>query len=390
MPDSTTLAAAAAPGWFDNLSTSFHAVLPLVLCILLGMFLRRIGLLQENIRQSLNKLCFKVFLPIYLFNNIYEIKDISQVFDPVLILFACTSLLAVFGLLMVLIPRVEKEDSRRGVMIQAMFRSNFALFGLPLAEMLCGDLIGPTSLLLGLTVPIYNILAVISLETFHHDPNGGGTSVRKILRGIATNPLIIASLLGILFYFLKTEAGLILPEALHKNTLVKLGGVATPLSLIALGGQFVFSSVKEFRFQLTLTVLIKLVVMPVIMVLIGVALGFRNEFLVPIMIMYGAPTAVSSYPMAQQMGGDGDLAAASVVFTSGFAILTIFLLIFGLKSFGLILERTEKGGAPTRNAAFFHAFHSAMVEKYHAPPPDSTRRRCISPCVPMASSPLRT
>ena len=55
------------------------------------------------------------------------------------------------------------------------------------------------------------------------------------------------------------------------------------------------------------------------------------------MIMYGAPTAVSSYPMAQQMGGDSDLAASCVVFTSGFAILTIFLFIFGLKSLGLIL-----------------------------------------------------
>lgn len=317
----------------ENLITSFEAVLPLFLCILLGMFLRRIGMLEENVRQSLNKLCFKVFLPIYLFNNIYEIKDISAAFDPKLIVFACAGLLLTFVLLMLLIPRVEKENARRGVMIQAMFRSNFALFGLPLAETLCGEMIGPTSLLLGLTVPIYNILAVISLETFR----GGKPSVKKMLRGIVTNPLIIASLLGILFYFLKTQFGLVLPESLHKSTIVKLGNVATPLSLIALGSQFVFSSVKGFRFQLALTVVVKLVVSPLVMVLIGIALGFRNEFLVPIMIMYGAPTAVSSYPMAQQMGGDGDLAAASVVFTSGFAILTIFLLIFVLKSFGLIL-----------------------------------------------------
>ena len=317
----------------ENLITSFEAVLPLFLCILLGMFLRRIGMLEENVRQSLNKLCFKVFLPIYLFNNIYEIKDISAVFDLKLILFACIGLLLAFVVLMVVVPRVEKENSRRGVMIQAMFRSNFALFGLPLAETLCGELSGPTSLLLGLTVPIYNILAVISLETFR----GGKPNISKMLRGIATNPLIIASLLGLVFYFFKIRFGLVLPEALHKATIVKLGNVATPLSLVALGSQFVFSSVRNFRFQLFLTVLVRLVILPLTMVGIGVALGFRNEFLVPIMIMYGAPTAVSSYPMAQQMGGDGDLAASAVVFTSGFAILTIFLFIFGLKSMGLIL-----------------------------------------------------
>jgi len=317
----------------ENLITSFEAVLPLFLCILLGMFLRRIGMLEESVRQSLNKLCFKVFLPIYLFNNIYGIKDISAAFDLRLILFACIGLIAAFVVMMLVIPRVEKENARRGVMIQAMFRSNFALFGLPLAETLCGEMIGPTSLLLGLTVPIFNILAVISLETFR----GGKPSVKKMLRGIATNPLIIASLLGIVFYCLKTYCGLILPAALHQATLVKLGNVATPLSLVALGSQFVFSSVKNFRFQLLLTVVVRLVILPLTMVSIGVALGFRNEFLVPVMIMYGAPTAVSSYPMAQQMGGDSDLAASAVVFTSGFAILTIFCFIFGLKSLGLIL-----------------------------------------------------
>lgn len=332
----------------ENLVTSFEAVLPLFLMIMLGMFLRRIGMLEENVRQSLNKLCFKVFLPIYLFNNIYTIQDLSSAFDLRLILFACIGLVASFCVMMLVVPRFEKKDSRRGVMIQAMFRSNFALFGLPLAETLCGEMIGPTSLLLGLTVPIYNILAVISLETFR----GGKPSVKKMLRGIATNPLIIASLLGIVFYCLKTYAGFTLPAVLHNTTiatadgavktihagtLVKLGNIATPLSLVALGSQFVFSSVKNFKWQLFFTVLTRLVILPLIMVSIGVALGLRNEFLVPIMIMYGAPTAVSSYPMAQQMGGDGDLAASCVVFTSGFAILTIFLFIFGLKSLGLIL-----------------------------------------------------
>ncbi|MBQ7848392.1 MAG: AEC family transporter [Clostridia bacterium] len=317
----------------ENLITSFEAVLPLFLCILLGMLLRRIGMLEEKTRQDLNKLCFKVFLPIYLFNNIYEIEDISAVFDLRLILFACIGLIVAFLLMMLIIPRLEKENTRRGVMIQAMFRSNFALFGLPLAETLCGKMVGPTSLLLGLTVPIFNVLAVISLETFR----GGKPSVMKMLRGIVTNPLIIASLLGIVFYCLKVYAGFVLPTALHESVIVKLGNVATPLSLIALGSQFVFSSVKAFRWQLALTVVVRLVLLPLTMISIGVMMGFRNEFLVPIMIMFGAPTAVSSYPMAQQMGGDGDLAAASVVFTSGFAILTIFLFIFTLKSLGLIL-----------------------------------------------------
>lgn len=311
----------------ENLILSFNVVLPLFLCIMLGYFLRRIGMMDEPIRKSLNKLCFKVFLPIYLFNNIYT-TDISAAFNPELIAFGVGGLIVLFVVLMLVIPRIEKENARRGVMIQAIFRANFALFGLPVAESLCGEgLMGPTSLMVGVTVPVFNIMAVIALETFR----GGKPSVRKMLRGIATNPLIIASLLGIAFNLLQIP----LPSAVHKSV-IDLGRVATPLSLVALGASFMFSSIRGFRRQLVIAVAGKLIVSPLIFVSLGAALGFRNEMLVPILIMFGAPTAVSSFPMAQQMDGDGELAASLVVFTSGLAIVTIFLFVFTLKQLGLI------------------------------------------------------
>ncbi len=311
----------------ENLILSFNVVLPLFLCIMTGYLLRRIGMLDDPLRLGLNKLCFKVFLPIYLFQNIAT-TDLSAAFEPGLLIFGCLALIVLFLALMLLIPRIEPENARRGVLIQAIFRSNFALFGLPVALSLCGqERIGPTSLLLGITVPIFNILAVITLETFR----GGKPSVRKMLKGIAANPLIIGSLLGILFNLL----GITLPEAVSKSV-NDLGKVATPLSLVTLGGSFMFSSIRAFRRQLLIGVCGRLIVTPLIMVTLGILLGFRDETLVPILIMFGAPTAVSSFPMAQQMGGDSDLAASLVVFTSGGAIVTIFLLVFGLKQLGMI------------------------------------------------------
>ena len=152
-----------------------------------------------------------------------------------------------------------------------------------------------------------------------------------MLRGIVTNPLIIASVLGIVFYFLKIK----LPYGVEKPV-VDLGRVATPLSLVALGGSFTIGRVKGYTRQLLLGVVGRLVVVPAVMISLGILLGLRNETLIPVMIMFGAPTAVSSFPMAQQMGGDGELAAELVVFTSGFAILTIFLWTFLLKQGGFI------------------------------------------------------
>ncbi len=311
----------------ENLIISFNVVLPLFLCIALGYFLKRIHMLDGDTLKKMNKLCFKVFLPIYLFNSVYK-TDLSAAFNGKLILYGIIALTVFFIVLMLIIPRIEKDDKKRGVMIQAIFRSNFALFGLPVATSLCGEAnLGPTSLLLGITVPFFNVYAVIALETFR----GGKPSIRKMIKGIVTNPLIISCVLGVIFYLLKIE----LPYAVDK-TVVDLGRVATPLSLVVLGGEFAFSNVRKYAKQLSITVIGRLVVTPLIFVTLGVLMGFRNEMLVPILIMFGAPTAVSSFTMAQQMDGDSELAGQIVVFTSAGAILTIFLWIFGLKQLGFM------------------------------------------------------
>lgn len=311
----------------QNLVIAFNAVLPVMLCIMLGYFLARIGMIREELRKGLNALCFKVFLPLYLFRSVYE-TNVSDAFNPGLMIFCCLGMIAWFAALMLLIPRMEKEDPRRGVLIQGMFRSNFALFGLPMAETLCGaENMGPTNLLIGVCVPLVNVLAVIALETFR----GGKPNVKKMLLGIAKNPLIIASLLGLFFNLL----GIPLYVDL-KKTITSLGNVATPLSMVALGASFSFASARIYRRQLLLGVAGKLAICPLMMVTLGAILGFRAETLVPILIYFGAPTAVSSFPMAQQMDGDGELAASLVVFTSALSIVTIFLWVFALKSFNLI------------------------------------------------------
>ena len=65
----------------ENLILSFNVVLPLFLSIALGYFLRCVHMLDEATQKSLNKLCFKVFLPIYVFNNIYT-TDMAVAFNP--------------------------------------------------------------------------------------------------------------------------------------------------------------------------------------------------------------------------------------------------------------------------------------------------------------------
>ena len=88
--------------------------------------------------------------------------------------------------------------------------------------------------------------------------------------------------------------------------------------------------------QLVLGVTGRLIVMPLIFLTIAILLGFRGEELIALMVMLAAPPAVSSFTMAQQMEGDSELAGGLVVFGSLFAVLTMFVWIFALKSLMLI------------------------------------------------------
>lgn len=311
----------------ENLILSFNVVLPLCLCIALGYFLYRINMIEEATQKSMNKLVFRVFLPIYVFNSIYT-TDVAKVFDLRLVLLTVLGIVGIFAVLMVLIPRIERDNAKRGVMVQAIFRSNYVLFGVPIAASLCGEAnIGPTSLLVGFVVPIFNVLAVVCLETFR----GGKPDYKKMLRGIATNPLIIGSVLGIALNLFNVP----LPTGVHKSV-TDLGKIATPLSLVVLGAGFRFNAIRGYMRQIAICLTGKLIISPMITVAIGVLLGLRNEMLVPVLAVFGSPIAVSSYTMAEQMEGDGRLAASLVVLTSVCSIVTMFLFIFALKQLGLV------------------------------------------------------
>ena len=276
----------------ENFIVSLNVILPLFLTMLLGYILKHLKLFNESSEKSLNTLCFRVFLPILLFNNIYK-TELKEEFNPKLLGFAVSSVTVLFMSLLLIIPLIEKDNRRRGVMIQGIFRSNFIIFGLPVVVSLFGEnYAGVPSLLGAVVVPLFNALSVVALEIYR----GGKVSIKKIAKGVATNPLIISSLMGLLMVLLSIK----LPFALEK-TIGDLSRLATPLSLMVLGASFKFSTVQGHLKQLIITLLGKLIISPLIFVPLGILLGFREIELVSLIVLFSSPTAVSSYTMAQQM-----------------------------------------------------------------------------------------
>lgn len=311
----------------ENLILSFNIVLPIFLILSLGYILKKLKILDELTTKNMNSINFKVFLPLLLFYNVYK-TDLSVVFNPKLLIFSIISVILVFLLLFIIIPLLEKDNRKRGVIIQGIFRSNFVIFGVPVCEALFGqNATGVASMLIAIVVPLFNFLAVICLEIYR----GGNINFKKIIKGIITNPLIIASIIGLFFIYFKIK----LPTPIEK-TINDISKIATPLAFILLGSSFTFSAFSLYIKQLSITILGKLIIVPGIVLYIAALLGFRNVELTCLLSVFASPTAVSSYTMAEQMDGDSILAGQIVVLTSIISIITVFLWIFILKQLHLI------------------------------------------------------
>ena len=120
-----------------NFLVCLNAVIPLVLYLVVGMLVRKYSVLTEKDVRKFNKMVFVVFFPALMFENLYS-ADISEAFDGRLILFACLFVLAVCGITWGIVVRMDIPDRTRGAMIQAVYRSNFILMGLPVAENIYG------------------------------------------------------------------------------------------------------------------------------------------------------------------------------------------------------------------------------------------------------------
>ena len=307
-----------------ELEITVEILFPLFLLLALGWVLRRIGWMSAQLTRETNKLIFQLFLPVLVFNNISDMAS-GVSMDAGYAAYLFFGLLGIHLLAAVFVPRFEKHPQKRGVMVQGIFRTNFAALGAPLMEAMFGESgLAMYSLALPIVIPLNNILAVIALSS----PGQKRLRPLEMLKSIVTNPLIIGCILGGIMLLTHLQLPTVVDSALRQ-----VGGLASPLSLLVLGASLQWQGVRDNRTELVWTVLLKQVIIPLVMLGLAVLLGFRNEALGVMLILFGAPCAISSYPMAEAMGGDGPLAASQVVLTTLCSMGTLFVLVYVGKLF---------------------------------------------------------
>lgn len=319
------------------------AVAPIVIMVAIGYFLKKIGLMQPTITKAVNRLVFHVFLPVMLFLNIYKVEDLAEM-NLGYAAYVLTAIVAIFAIGIPLVMLVTKHKERRGVLLQGIFRSNFALIGIPLTKSLFGEAgVAVASLLAAVVVPLLNVLAVISLSVFRND--GSRPSVKKILLGIVQNPLIQGVAAGFLTVlirsiFVKYGIGFRLTDITPIYTVLGyLSNLATPLALLSLGAQFEFSAVASLKKEIVFGTFMRTVVVPVLG--LGAAyLLFSSYFsgahFAVFIAVFATPVSVSSVPMAQEMGGDAVLAGQLVIWSTVMSAFSIFLASFLLRWAGVL------------------------------------------------------
>lgn len=310
----------------ENLIFSINVVLPIFLLMCIGAFLRKIKLIDQIFLEKANHFAFSALLPVLLFNNIYK-SNISDAVNIRLIIFAVGILLFIVGILFIIVPKIESDNRNRGIIIQGLHRSNFVLFGLPLSMNIFGaENLGPVTTLTAIIIPLYNFLAVIILDWFSKDKS----DYKKTIISILKNPLIIGSVIGILFSAFNIK----LPNFLEK-TVSDVAAMATPLALMVLGGDIEIKNIgKNFKYISIITIG-KLLVIPAFVIVAALAFGFRGVELGALFSMVAPSVSVSSYTMALQYDCNAELAGQLVFITTLFSPLTIFIFIFALKTVGL-------------------------------------------------------
>ena len=337
----------------DTLLFALNAILPIILLIFLGYLLKQKKFLDEGWFKKGNKLIFRVCLPCMLFVNVYSIESFTDINWSVVV-YSEIAIFAAFFIGLIMVKLTVPDNKRKGVILQCVFRSNFAIIGLPLAESLGGvEGKGIAAVLSAFSIPTFNILAVLALTMFLGGEDGHKANLKDVLIKIAKNPLIIGVVCGLIvlgirsFIPVNADGDLVFSLSgslkFFYDAVNNLSRISSPLALVILGGLFDFAAVKGMLKEIIIGTAARVAVVPLVVIGLAVILSkytglinFDATVYPALIALFGSPVAVSSAIMAQEMDNDGVLAGQLVVWTSIASIFTTFLAVFILRSMGLL------------------------------------------------------
>lgn len=303
----------------ENLVFSLNVTIPIFLLMIVGYYLNKINIIDEEFANKINKFITLVGIPVQVFKDL-SVSNFSSVWDTKYV-FYCFGVTFLSILILFLVSKMLINKEIRGEFIQVGYRSSASLLGYAFVQNIYGKVGGPTSLMIIGAVPLYNIAAVIFL-TKDDEKRFDKEIFFKTLKGILTNTIIIGIILGMIWSILKIPQPVII-----RKTLVSFSSIVTPMGLMALGASLKFGDLLSEINIMLLASIFKLVIFVILFIPLGVYLGFRDEKLVAALLMLGGASTVACFSMAKTMGYKGVLSSGVIMFTT---IMSTFTLTGGL------------------------------------------------------------
>ena len=316
----------------ESLIFSLNSTMPLFFIMLLGYLLHRKQFMTDDFVAMANKFVFNVALPVQLFRDLATM-DVRASFDAKYVLFCAAATTSSILVIWALAKLFLEEKHIVGEFVQACYRSSAAILGAAFIQNIYGTS-GMSGLMILGSVPLYNIFAVIilTLESPALDAKSGmGEKIKKSLKGIVTNPILLGIAAGFVWSLLRLP----MPTMANK-TLSSLAGMTSPLALLAIGAGFKGREALGYLKPTAVATVTKLVILPAIFLPMAVHFGFTDQKLVALLVMLGSVTTPAGYVMAKQMGHEGTLTGSVCVTTTVFSALTLTFWVFWARSNGFI------------------------------------------------------
>jgi malonate transporter len=309
---------------------ALNVTVPGLLMLFIGIVLKRFGWIDEHFNNTASKLVFYLALPCLIFFSMANNNsDITAHYT--LALYGAVSTVISYLLLEFSAPWLIKDRRERGIFVQGGFRSNAAIMGMTYSAIAYGRegvMLG--SIYLISTVVLFNILSIVTL-TRSLSGDGQKVALKKLLKDILSNPLIMAIAVGLIFSYFSLS----LPEPIARTGQF-LSGLTLPLAMICAGASINLRMMFTASNTAVYATFARSFLVPCLVTGGAYLCGFSGIELGVIFLLTTTPSAAVSFVMVKAMGGNASLAANIIVMTTVASFFSAVLGLSLLRSSGLI------------------------------------------------------
>lgn len=293
-----------------------------------GLLLAKAGVISDDKqRLVLNRIAFYAATPALLFSVVAN-SDPQHLLSPVIVVTFIATLLTAALYCVISAVFFKKDLATTAIGAAAASYVNSNNIGLPVSIYVLGTgaYVAPV---LVIQMVIFAPMILAALTT---GEQGGsrGAKIWAAFRGSILSPVVLASIAGLIVSLTRVEV----PAAIMEPTVI-LGGASIPLILISFGASLpstnVLSSRADRPSAITATA-VKIVGMPVIAWLVGLAFGLEGDEMYAAVILAALPSAQNVYNYAATYRR-GEILARDTVF------LTTFLALGGMLGVAFLFGR---------------------------------------------------